>query len=377
MLSTYDRYLLRRFFWVFTVFWVSLYGLFVVIDCFTNLDAFQENSRSVTELVSKMGLYYAFRACEFFELTGPILSVVAVIVVMALLQKNGEIHPILAAGIPTFRLAVPLVIGVLIVSGLLMANQEFVIPQISHRLQAPRGDVESAGKRVEPLYDYDRQGRPLMHISGQRVQVELQTMYEASFTLRPPVLSNQLMSIKAAEAVFYPPNPKRAISGWLLKGVSKEVRLDTLTDKGRQLIVPQKNSDDLFIVSRVSFDQLYNRTRNQSMMSTSQLIDRIRYPSAGLAPVRGQQLNLHFRFTRPLLALAMVLGVVPLVARRESRSLIGNLAICSIVMFAMYATGQACLYLGSSHILATDLAAWLPVIIAGGLSAFVSGFVQT
>ena len=377
MLTTYDRYLLRRFFWVFIVFWVSIYGLFVVIDCFTNLDAFQENSRGVTDMVARMAIYYAFRASEFFELTGPILSVVAVIVVMALLQKNGEIHPILAAGVPTYRLAVPVTVGVVIISGLLIVNQEFIIPAIAHKLQAPRGSIQTDGQRVEPLYDYDRQGRPLMHISGRRIAVESQTMYDASFTLRPPVLSHQLLSIKAREAVYYPATDRRAFSGWLLRGISQGVRTEMLTEKGRQLIVPQKDSDDLFIVSRVGFDQLYNRTRSQLMMSSTQLIDRIRYPSAGLAPVRGQRLNLHFRFTRPLLALAMILGVVPLVIRRESRSLIGNMALCSLVMGLMYATGQFCLYLGSASLIAADLAAWLPVILCGGTSAVISGYVQT
>ena len=40
MLTTFDRYLIGRFLFVFAVFLGSLYGLFVVIDCFTNVDSF-------------------------------------------------------------------------------------------------------------------------------------------------------------------------------------------------------------------------------------------------------------------------------------------------------------------------------------------------
>ena len=43
-MTIFDRYLLGRFTWVFVVLFVTTFGLFVVIDGFTNVDAFQEES---------------------------------------------------------------------------------------------------------------------------------------------------------------------------------------------------------------------------------------------------------------------------------------------------------------------------------------------
>ena len=141
MLGTFDRYLLARFFHTFVVFLISTYGLFIVIDLFTNMDEFQkvgriiadgqvvEDLEGIPKLIAVTGsivTYYGIRVSEFFELTGPILIVVAAITVLGLLEKNSESHPILAAGIPAFRLLKPLLLGAALLNGLLIINQEFI-----------------------------------------------------------------------------------------------------------------------------------------------------------------------------------------------------------------------------------------------------------
>jgi len=388
MLTTLDRYLFRRFVYVFVLLMVSLYGLFVVFDLFTNIDEFTKiaelpgSSSGPFDSLIHISSYYAIRFTEFFEMTGPIMSIVAVIVVLATIQKNSEIQPVLAAGIPTFRLVVPFLLGVGVVNVALILNQEFLIPSVAQKLQTPRGSAQEVGQAVEPLYDYDKAGTAVLHIDGDRIHLSSRKLTKASFTVRAPKLAHRMMTIKASEAVFFPPTSKRPQSGWLLKEISQADELEdklfaNLTDRGRKAIYRQTDSPHLFVVSNVSFDQLYNRTRNHAMVSTLQLAQRIRLPSTGMAPVRGQQLHLHFRFTRPLLSFAMVFGCVPLVLRRESRSLIGNMAVCSVAMGVMYGVGQACLYLGGTSLLETDLAAWLPVILGGGAAAFISGGVLT
>lgn len=381
MLTTLDRYLIRRFLYVFFVFTVTLYGLFVVFDLFSNVDEFSKVNRQgdggLLTMLGRVGSYYAIHFAAFFEMSGPIMSIVSVIVVLAMIHRNTELQPILAAGIPTFRMVIPFLVGVGMVNVALIVNQEFIIPAVARQLQTPRGDVQDEGQAVEPLYDYDTDGIAVLHIDGDRIHLTARKLTEASFTLKPPKLSPQMMTIKSEQAIFFPSTPQRSQSGWLLKGINQSVDLNRLTDRGRKTIVPQRESDDVFIVSNVSFDQLYNRTRNHAMVSTAQLAQRIRLPSTGTAPLRSQQLHLHFRFTRPLLGFAMVFACVPLVLRRESRSLIGNMALCSVVMGVLYCTGQACLYLGGTSLLATDLAAWLPVILCGGAAAFLSTSVQT
>lgn len=373
MNTTFDRYLLGRLLHTFGVFFVAAYGLYIVIDLFTNIDDFQQESASLFDLFLRISEYYLFRSAEFFEMAGSILIVLAVIAVLGLLQKNSETFPILAAGVPAFRLLKPLLIAAAVLNVALIANQEFIIPALAVQLQTPRGSAASRLQSVEPVYDYSN---ALMHIDGEFVVVEKQTLLDASFTLPYPELARRIETLKAESAVFVNAAGRRP-SGWLLRNLTVAFDPDVLTDLGRQRVLPHDNGKDVFVVSSVSFDQLYNRGRNLKLLSSAQLIHRIRNPSTGQVPVRGQSLALHSRITRPILCLLTIAMALPLVIRRESRSLILNMAVCALVLGFFYAFTQGCLAMGSSGMLRPDLAAWLPVIVCGVASTWTAEYVQT
>ena len=152
---------------------------------------------------------------------------------------------------------------------------------------------------------------------------------------------------------------------------------DLLTAEGRKRIIPCSNGKDVFIVSEVNFDQLYNRGRNLKLLSSMQLFQRIQNPSTGPLPVRGQSLALHARITRPLLCLLNIAIALPLVMRKETHSLIANMVVCAGVLSLLYVIAQGCFALGSIGQMSPDLAAWLPVILSGIVSTWTSDFVQT
>jgi hypothetical protein len=144
--TTFDRYLLYKYLHVYVILFVTLFGLFVVIDGFSNVDGFQQDGQNTLEVLTKMASYYAYQSSLFFDMIGSILSAIAVLIVFSLLQRHSEIHPILAAGIPTFRLLVPVLSGTLMVNTVLVANQELVIPRISH-MSGTRGVSEKGPGR--------------------------------------------------------------------------------------------------------------------------------------------------------------------------------------------------------------------------------------
>ena len=373
MFTTFDRYLLGRLLHTFAVFFVAAYGLYIVIDLFTNIDDFQENSISNLELFRRIFEYYTYRACEFFEMAGPILIVISVIVVLGLLQKHSETYPILAAGIPAFRLLKPLLIAAAILNGALIANQEYVIPSLAVQLQTPRGSKTAQVQKVEPVYDY---WNYLMHIDGDQVLVQSQTLVGASFTLPKPEIVSQICVLKAEKATFVGETQKHG-SGWLLQNLTGVLDTELLTEVGRTRVIPSSNGKDVFIVSEVSFDQLYNRGRNMKLLSSMQLIQRIQNPSTGPMPVRGQSLALHSRITRPFLCLLNIAIALPLVMRKESHSLITNMVVCACVLGMLYTVAQGCFALGAIGQVSPDFAAWLPVILTGVVSTWTSGLVQT
>jgi len=373
-MNTFDRYLMRRFAHVYFVAFLTTFGLFVVIDAFTNIDGFQERNagRGYLTLFARMGEYYAYQVSPFFDMAGPILIVISAMVVFAMLQKNSEVHPILSAGIPTYRLAVPLLIAAFAVDVVLAINQELVIPGIADRLQTPRGLDKATAQRVEPVYDYATG----IAIYGEELYLDHQTVRRASFALPVPEIVQDLTTLRAREAVYVRGGPERP-SGWLLKGVRRPLHAVPLTELGRQIVLATDRPDEVFIVSDVDVHQLHRSNMSYRFLSTAELLRRIQSPSLGLTSLRGLALHFHERLTKPLMNLLAVLIALPLVIRKGSSSLVANLAICTLVLGIVFVFAQGSLYLGRVSLISVDLAAWLPLIVSGGLCTWLAGLVQT
>jgi lipopolysaccharide export system permease protein len=111
--------------------------------------------------------------------------------------------------------------------------------------------------------------------------------------------------------------------------------------------------------------------------STLDLIERLRNPTFSVMTTRTQTLHLHERLTKSLANLLAVCLAVPLVLRKESFSLITNMAICCLVMVVMVAVKEGSVYFGRMNWIPQDLAVWLPIIVCGGLVAWFSDRVQT
>jgi lipopolysaccharide export system permease protein len=151
----------------------------------------------------------------------------------------------------------------------------------------------------------------------------------------------------------------------------------SLTPEGRRIIRQTKDGGDIYVITDVSFDQLYNRNRNYRYVSTQELIRRINNPAFGSVSVRGQAIHLHARLVRPLINIIAVFLTVPLLVRKESRSLVGNMAACSLVMSAIYGFAQLLTYMAGANLIAADMSAWAPAIVSGALCAWLSPFTQT
>jgi lipopolysaccharide export system permease protein len=370
--TTFDRYLLGRFLHVFVVLFIATFGLYVIIDGFTNVDEFQESGGGVLAALARMLGYYSYQSVIFFDLIASTINVLAAMIVFALLLRHKEIHPILAAGIPTYRLVVPIVVGTLCVNAALMVNQEVIIPRNAAQLQAPRNPKRTISRDVQQVRDFSTN----ILITGDQLFPRDRKMLGAEFVLPVGEISHELQTLKAPEA-FYRHRKGNQPAGWLLRNVSPRFDDISLTDDGRKTVLRPADPADVFIATELSFDQLYKRNTSYRYLSTPELMRRIKNPAIGLISVRGQSQHLHQRLTQPLMNLIMVLLAIPLMVRRESAGLVANFAVCTLVMAVMFGIGQVFLYLGRVNLIAPDLAAWGPVIIGGAWSAWASGWAQT
>ena len=373
-MNTFDRYLLRRFWHVTAIGFIAAYGLYVVFDAFTNIDDFaaRTTGQGTHVTILRMAQHYFLQAFPFFDLIGPILIVLSVMAVFAVLQRQNEIYPILSAGIPTWRLAVPITVGAISILFLLTLNQELVVPEIANRLQAPRGTNKSTGHVVQTTRDYGTN----IEISGEQLFLSERKVERAEFLLPVPELVIEPATLRAREAIQIPAHGERP-PGWLLRDARPRFHELTLTDKGRGHVFASQENNDLFVVSDVTVDQLYNRTTSFKYLSTAELIRRIRSGAIGRISIRAQTLHLHERFTRPLLILSAVLITIALTMRKESTGLLLNVANCTTVLGMLFLFSQAILHLGRLNLFSMELAAWIPVAISGTCTAWLASSVQT
>lgn len=359
-----DRYLLGRYWHVFLIGYAALFGLYFVIDAFTNVTDFLDQSTGALGVLAEIGRYYSYRACYFFGMIGGTMEVIAAMVALALVQKHGELNPVLSAGISTFRLMQPLLIGAALVNVLILLNQELVIPRFALELQVDAGHKADVTHHVTPVKDYQTE----VIVTGKRLNLREKKLEQAEFVLNPPT-SSRMVTLKAREAFA-----RRG--GWLLKGAQPGYDALLLTDSGKK-VIRAVAPEEFFVRTDVGIDRLYNSEKSTEYLSTWELIRRMRNPSFSQRSIRSQSLYLHSRFTKPLLNLIVVAVGVPFVVRRESVSLVTNLAICSGMMGGIFALNELCLYLGRVNLLSPDLAVWTPIVVWGSAAAWLTGLVRT
>lgn len=373
---TFDRYLLRSFAHVFTTCFLALFGLMVIIDLLENLDDFlarnAEQSGGPMGLLQSIGTFYAMQSIFFIDRAGPALLVITVMVVLILFQRSGELHPLLAAGVPMYRVLLPIIGGAAVVSTALSLNQEYVIPQFAHAAFAARGGGDSAKIRVESIYD----NASRIQIDGRNLKMAEKTIEDAVFVLPPHSIAHDLTILKATRAVHCPATAERK-AGWKLYGVKPRYRELELTEVGLKVIHPGDGEDEAFVVTAVTCDLLYKRGSSYAFLSTRELMDRIHSPAFGAETVHRLIVHLHGRFVQPLLNIITVLLIIPLMVRRESTGLVADAALCAGVLAVFFGSVYGAAYLGQVHQIAPDMAAWIPVVVGGGMSAWYSGVVRT
>jgi lipopolysaccharide export system permease protein len=371
-MTTFDRYLLRRYWHVFAVGYIALFGLYFVIDVFTNITDFLEQAEGTLARFTIVAQHYSYRACYFFGLIGGTLEVIAAMVALALVQKHGELNPILSAGISTFRLMRTLIVGAIIVEVVIILNQELIIPQIAVHLQFDAGHRTDVTDRIVEVKDFATD----VLIAGKRLNVRERTIESAQFVLTPQKLSEKLTTIKARVAVPQDRRQHRR-TGWLLKDVSIPYEALQLTEMGRRYVKPGSEPGEIFVRTDVGFDRLYNQDSHFEYLPTLELLRRLRNPSFSNRSLRSQNLFLQARIVKPFLNIVVVLVGVPFVVRKEGASLLTNLAVCSGVMGGMLGVNELLMYLGKVALISPELAVWSPIIIWGTAAAWLMGLVRT
>ena len=86
-----DRYLLRQFAHVFVICFVSLTGLYVMLDAFSHLDDFMRYAETQGSLLVVLSEYYFYKSIGFFERLSGVISLIAAMFTVAWIQRHNEL----------------------------------------------------------------------------------------------------------------------------------------------------------------------------------------------------------------------------------------------------------------------------------------------
>lgn len=395
-----------NFFKAYFVCFVSLVGLYVVLDAFANLDEFSERTEKLSELFTIMGRHYLVRLSLFYDRLCGVITMMAAIFTVTWMQKNNEWIAILAAGISTQRAIRPVLISCLLVSAFAVFNQECIIPIVSDELQKTADDDGS--RKVLVFGRYDLNDILIHGKNGDRLH---QALSPFNATL-PVAVFGAIRELKAGYAQYYPGTDGSAPwkDGWLLRGAKispplvqapvgpiltrltpaqlallpeppqpEKLRKPELRDRVFLPVLAPLQSAKVLTLSTIYLEEAYFLKTNVSFAAvtrnrmwyqfapTTELILAIADPSNSAVKTQ-LSVFVHARLLRPLLSLTLLVLSLPLVLAGEGRSMFINLGLALATSALFYAGNFLSQYLGDNAVLSPELAAWSPLIVFASIA---------
>jgi lipopolysaccharide export system permease protein len=366
-----DRYVLTLYCKVLVVSFISLVGLYVVIDLFNNLDEFLGyGNGSLRETASVLIEYYTPRLLQFFNHVSGLLAMLGSMFVLTVLARGNELTALLAAGISPARVVQPLLVASAVVAGLGAANREWGLPSVRDSLSRNAQDwLGEKGRKCTPRYDIQTD----VLIAGRATFAKDKRLAGPVFRNLPPEAAAWGRQI-AAENAYYLPAEGGRPAGYVLRKVSQPANLSEVASvalDGRRILyspadTPWLKPDACFVASVVTFEQLSTGGAWRQNLSTYELITGIRRQT--IEPGADVRLTVHARLVQPALDLCLVLLGIPLVLSRTSRNIFVAAGMGFGLAAAVLILKLACHALGNNYLLSTTLAAWLPLFVFGPLA---------
>ncbi len=360
-----DRYLLRQFTKTFLICFLSLLGLYVVFDAFTNLESFLRIADKQGGLAKVLGQYYVYHAILFFDRTVGLVNLAAAMFTITWIQRHNELVALMAAGISRVRVVIPVVGAVVVVIVLAALNRELVIPRFRDELSRKPSDLAGdATKQFSETRDEESDIR----LRGESAVAGRQEIIKPNFRL-PTELDLYGRDISARTACYRESHGGRP-RGYLLTGVDRPkdiARQRSLMLNDRPVVITPRDApdwlqpDQCFVVSGVSFEQLTNGQAWREFSSTAQLIRGLHNPSLFFGG--NIRVTIHRRIVQPLMDLTLLFLGLPLIMTRESRNVFIAMSLAAGVTLAFMVFVLACERLGSIDAISPALAVWVPLMV--------------
>ena len=386
-MNTFDRYILRSFARNYLLSFVVLVGLYVVLDMVLNFDELSRNSQGTGEAAGPGGLlslislvgnivdFYFFQSFVYFVQLSGVIPVAAAAFTLFRMTRSNELTAMLAAGVPMLRLAVPIMVAGVIANGLLVVDQEILIPQMVHKLTRARDEVASSQKTAFQIRSMEDQSGSLLLVAQYTPESadgkHPATMEEVDIIERDKTYQ-PIAHIQAPRAWYdHKANPQvwRLHNGRRLTGLRiNEPLTEASIDVWQTSITPAEIA-------------IYRRHNVAEYLTSSQISDLLQRPrNYGTVPLLRVR---NWRLVQPLANVVLLLLAIPCVLTRDPAGLKWSATRtvlltggCLCAMFVAHQLAGTVPLIGPAHIW-TPLVLWIPIFIFGPVAVVLLDRVKT
>lgn len=368
MMTVLDRYLLRSLLVNYLIGLGVMLSLYVVLDMFVNMDEFTEQGYPALTVVGNIVSYYTPNLLLYFSQLSGVITLFACAAVLARMRKLNELTAILSSGVSLYRVARPVLIFGVVVTGLLVVDTEWLVPAVAHKLSRTHDDAD--GKRAyEVLFLRDKSGALLsagqFHPKSRDLERLLVLVRDDDGAV--------VQTWEADRATWEPPSSIRPQGRWRLD----RGRLTTRLAGAETALGPRENQ-------RVTYPAYYESDLSPEAIELRQSQGWVRFLS--LAQLRELEADRtadrasimqtrHSRIAAPIVSLLLLLLGLPFFLDRSPANVVGDAGKCLLVCGLCYVATFVAQNVRSET--ASALPAWIPIFVFGTLAMVLLDRVRT
>lgn len=353
-----DRYVLRNFLFYFAILIVAFVMIWFIFSFFELLTDMLGNE--------KMALFvpYVYYLTPFLVYeTAPLGMLVATLVCFGILAKHNELVAFKACGVSLYRLATPVLVIAVIVSGMLFALDYYYLPETNRKQDAIRDEIK--GRPVRTFLRPDRQwtagvgDRIFYHRFFDAFRQQLAGVSVFDFESENFLLKRHI----SAERARWDMQRQLWVleNGWVRQIVGSRV---SQFERFQTRAFPDIEEDpDYFLKEERQHEQM-NLTELRSYIGD--------LTQSGFDTVR-LQVEWHKKLAFPVFAVGMTIFAIPFSFVAGHRGALTGVALSVVLTIAYYSINAFCEQLGRANQLTPLIAAWAPglILMLTGLYLFL------
>ncbi|MFQ6034453.1 MAG: LptF/LptG family permease [Sedimentisphaerales bacterium] len=348
-----DRYVAKNFLIGYAIAFCVLIGLRIIIDLFVNLDEFTEHTDLGAWAVTKnIFIFYGLNTTLYFRDFAGTIMVVAAAFSLGKMVRLNELVAMMASGVSLKRVIGPIILFALLMTVLLVIDQELIIPSLGDRLARSHDDVPGQ-ESYDVWFITDGKGSLICSV---KFDVKTSTLHQPTIIIRRKnetsiwEVTGRILAEKAVDV--------HKTGEWVLTGGQFTSKDST---KGPQPIASY--------VSDITAKDIPVRCKSKHMtlLSWRQLAALAAQAQQGakIKDLRQLYSQKHFRVTEPVINLAMLMVCLPILVCRDPKSMKSAVMISFFMVGMCFVTTFICKMVApeANSFYQIGFWAWLPVFI--------------